>query len=194
MVLSMLSSNPGRPLASSESFAFLAGEFRLVVGCRSCWFLGYFTKMSASGSSTLPSVEPMPQPQVIHCTEEMSRVLHALRPKKKRKRNPKLNNYSNTSKLPSGIQQRQHTQYQVHENGSISFTRSYIEPPRNAQPTTQHHPATPAIIPNEFNGFLADESWDVETMPLDDGQPTRRRRAAGVSPIFRSCFLTAESV
>jgi hypothetical protein len=165
-------------------------EFRHVVGCRSCWFLVFFTNMSASGSSDLPSAEPRPPPQVIQCTEELSRALHALRPKKKQKRNPKLNTYSNTSKLPSGIQQRQHTQYQVRENGSISFTRSFIEPPRNAQPTTQ--PATPAIIPNEFNGFLADESWDVEMMPLDDGPPVRRRRAAGVSPIFISYFLTAE--
>ncbi|KAG1746426.1 hypothetical protein EDB19DRAFT_1952649 [Suillus lakei] len=102
---------------------------------------------------------------VIHCTEELSRTLHALRPNKKRKKNPKLNSYLRTSK-PSGIQHRQHTQYQVRGDGSISYTRSYLEPPKNTQATTQPKSTTSALIPDQFDNTV--ESWDVDTVPFDD--------------------------
>ncbi|KAG1887843.1 hypothetical protein F4604DRAFT_1674991 [Suillus subluteus] len=122
------------------------------------WYLVHFMSMSVSGSAALSSAGPTSS--------------------QKWKKNPKLNSYSHTSK-PSGIQQHQHTQYQVHRDGSISYTQSYVEPPNNAQPTTQPKLTTSALIPNQFDNFLADGSWDVDTMPLDDNQPVRRRQTAG---------------
>ncbi|KAG2127943.1 hypothetical protein DEU56DRAFT_872715 [Suillus clintonianus] len=143
--------------------------------------------MSVSASAALPSAGATSS-QVIHCTEELSRTLHALRPNKKRKKNPKLNSYLRTSK-PSGIQHRQHTQYQVRGDGSISYTRSYLEPPKNAQATTQPKSTTSALIPDQFDNTV--ESWDVDTVPFDD-EDVRIGRAPGDRPLFLEEILRLE--
>lgn len=184
-VLPLSSKNLGKWKINVRSLTndFTADEF--VAG----WYLVCFVSMSVSASAALPSAGATSS-QVIHCTEELSRTLHALRPNKKRKKNPKLNSYLRTSK-PSGIQHRQHTQYQVHGDGSISYTRSYLEPPKNAQATTQPKSTTSALIPDQFDNTV--ESWDVDTVPFDD-EDVRIGRAPGVSFRFGSCVLIAQSV
>lgn len=126
---------------------------------------------SASGPSSSPSH------QVIHCTEELQRSLQALA--RKRKKKPTLNSYSQTSK--QSVRQRQHTQYCVHNDGSITYAWTYIEPPKNvdlSQPLAQE--PSPGFIPDPFDetcGLL-----DVDITPsLDDRQPQKRRRTAEVS-------------
>ncbi|KAG1897298.1 uncharacterized protein F5891DRAFT_1129937 [Suillus fuscotomentosus] len=135
--------------------------------------------MSTSASAALPSAGATSS-QVIHCTEELSRTLHALWPNKKRKKNPKLNSYLHTSK-PSGIQHRQHTQYQVRVDGSISYTRSYLKPPKNTQATTQPKSTTSALIPAQFDNTV--ESWDVDTVPFND-EDVRIGHAPGDHPLL----------
>ncbi|KAG1720794.1 uncharacterized protein EDB91DRAFT_1088700 [Suillus paluster] len=94
----------------------------------------------------------------------------------KRKKKPKLNFYC--SVLSSS---RQHTQYQVHQDGSISYTLQRLKPPKNAKPTINNqsraaltlHDA-PFSIPEPFDDLPLDVSLDFL------GQQ-RRKQAAGSS-------------
>jgi hypothetical protein len=133
---------------------------------------------SASGPSSSPSH------QVIHCTEELHQTLRALT--RKRKKKPTLNSYSQASSKQS-VPQRQHTQYCVYNDGSITYARRYIEPPKNAEPSQPlAREPSPAFIPDPLNDFSTYGLSDVDITPsLDDRLPQKRRRTAGVSLTVR---------
>lgn len=108
----------------------------------------------------------------------------------KRKKKPKLNFYRS---VPSSS--RQHTQYQVHQDGSISYTLQRLKPPKNAKPTinNQSRPAltlhdAPFSIPEPFDDLPLDVSLDFL------GQQ-RRKRTAGVCTLwFSESFHTSLTV
>jgi hypothetical protein len=66
--------------------------------------------------------------QTIVCTEAASIALKKLQ---KRKKKLKLNFYYPISLVPS----HQHTQYDVHKDGSISYTLKHLQAPKNARAT-----------------------------------------------------------
>ncbi|KAG1797496.1 uncharacterized protein HD556DRAFT_1441055 [Suillus plorans] len=121
--------------------------------------------MSTSASSLGPlSSTPV---QVIHCSEELRQTLRVSTSKRKKK--PTLNSYSRTSK--QSVQQRQHTQYCVHDDGSITYARRYIEPPKNAQLSQPlAWEPLPGFIPDLCNDFTAGglSSDDDITSSLDN--------------------------
>lgn len=130
------------------------------------------TSLSPAASSS--------SPQVIVCTPELHRELSQITRATKRQKRLTLNSY--TRPKPSGLTQRQHMQYQVHGDGSISYTRRYVQPPKNAQPTVRPaacvQPQASAMLMDEFYDYSPDLSWGAD----DDVQHPRRRRAIGVSP------------
>ncbi|KAG1840123.1 hypothetical protein C8R48DRAFT_679666 [Suillus tomentosus] len=111
--------------------------------------------------------------QTIYC-EVTSRV------PKKRKKKPKLNVYHSVP-VPS----RQHTEYQAHQDGSITYTLKCLKPPKNAQATINNrtratltlHDAAPLSIPEPLDDLPLDVSLDFL------GQQ-RRKRAAGDHPLL----------
>ncbi|KAG2094414.1 uncharacterized protein F5147DRAFT_657174 [Suillus discolor] len=111
--------------------------------------------------------------QTIYC-EVMSRV------PKKRKKKPKLNVYHSVP-VPS----RQHTEYQAHQDGSITYMLKRLKPPKNAQATINNrthatltlHDAAPLSIPEPLDDLPLDVSLDFL------GQQ-RRKRAAGDHPLL----------
>jgi hypothetical protein len=119
--------------------------------------------------------------QTIVCTEAASIALKNLR---KRQKKPKLNFYRSVNSLPS----RQHTQYQVHTDGSISYTLKRLKPPKNAQATinnsTRNAPTLHDVsIPEPFDDLPPEVSFDFL------GQQ-KRNRAAGVCTTIFWVFLT----
>jgi hypothetical protein len=156
------------------------------------------SEYSIMASSSMSPASTSSSPQLILCTEDTAQTRA-----RKRQKVPTLNSYSCTNSMSSGITQRQHTQYQVHGDGSISYTRKYVQPPKNAQPTKRCEPLVnvhvqhatntqPPIIPDEPNEPLADisESWGTDY----DAQQPRRRRTAGVSPQTESHFIVADMI
>lgn len=138
---------------------------------------------SASSSARPSSSTPV---QVIHCTQEVHNTLRALT--KKRKKKPALNSYTSTSTQLA--QQRQHTNYYVH-NGSISYKRSYIKPPENAQSSHAQDPS-PNVIPDPFDDY---GTSDIDVAPSsDDIQPYKKPRTAGVSVMVGSPFQTTHAI
>ncbi|KAG1721224.1 hypothetical protein EDB19DRAFT_1835614 [Suillus lakei] len=65
--------------------------------------------------------------------------------------------------------------FQAIRDSAMSAYSSYLKPLKNTQPTTQPKSTTSALIPDQFDN--TDESWDVDTMPFDDEDVTRSRRA-----------------
>lgn len=124
-----------------------------------------------------PSEAGPPHPvQTIICTEAMS---SALKNSLKRKRKPKLNFYRTTPV----VHYRQHTQYQVNNDGSVSYTLKRLLPPKNAKATIPHHQThaertlcdsdTFFSIPEPLDNLPLEVSLDIL------GQQ-RRKRTAGV--------------
>jgi hypothetical protein len=80
-----------------------------------------------------PSEAGPPHPvQTIICTGAMS---VSLKNSLKRKRKPKLNFY----RTAPVVRYRQHTQYQVNNDGSVSYTLKHLLPPNNAKATIPDH-------------------------------------------------------
>lgn len=117
----------------------------------------------------------------IICTPELRRELLPIARAKKRQKKPTLNSYSRPK--PSGLKQQQHMQYQVHGDGSISYTRRYVQPPKNAQPAPRPDPPAhiqqndSAMLLDEFSEFSHDLSWDAD----DGAQRLGRQHRLGVS-------------
>lgn len=141
-----------------------------------------------NGTSASSSAQPSSSPpvQVIHCTQEVRNTLQALT--KKWKKKPALNLYTRTS--TQSAQQRQHTNYYVH-NGSISYKRSYIKPPENAQSSRAWEPS-PNVMPDPFDDY---GTSDIDVAPSsDDVQPYKKPRTAGVSVMVRLPFQTTHAI
>lgn len=128
------------------------------------------SSLSPAGSSS--------SPQTIICTPELHREITKITRAKKRQKRPTLNSYSRPK--PSGLKQRQHMEYQVYGDGSMSYARRYVQPPENAQPALQPHPPAHLELNAdvEFTEYSPDlSSWGAD----DDAAHPRRRRAMGVS-------------
>jgi hypothetical protein len=117
-------------------------------------------------------------------------------PKKLRKtrtNKPKLNFYSRPVPKPPNLS-RQHTEYQVHDDGSLSYTQKRIALPKNAEPTLNKICPTsrqtpldlvmedlPLSIPEPFDDLPPEVSLDIY-------QP-RRKRTAGVRTLLDTCSM-----
>lgn len=125
--------------------------------------------------------------QTIICTEAMSSALKNLQ---KRKKKPKLNFYH---KAPV-VHYRQHTQYQVNNDGSVSYTLKRLLPPKNAKATILGHSQTRAErtqCDSESDTFFSIPE-PLDNLPpevsLDILAQQRRKRAAGVCTL--QCFMS----
>jgi len=112
-------------------------------------------------------------------------------PKKLRKirtNKPKLNFYSHPVPKPPNLS-RQHTEYQVYDDGSLGYTQKCIALPKNAEPTlnrmcpdSRQTPLNfvmelPLSIPEPFDDLPPEVSFDIFDQP-------RRKRTAGVRTLL----------
>jgi len=127
-----------------------------------------------------PSASRSSSVQTIQCTEPST-----LKNTKKRKKKPTVNIY--TPKSSTVPQSRQHTQYQANETGSITYTRKYVAPPKNAR-IPQWSPGQsaqiiedlpPPSIPEPFDDFPPEVSIDSKYL-------ASRKRTAGVRCLLNS--------
>lgn len=115
----------------------------------------YHQRMSTD--PTIGSSEAGPSSTQTICCEVTPSVL------KKRKKKPKLNVYHALS-VPS----HHHTEYQAHQDGSITYTLKCLKPPKNAKATINNrthvaptlHDATPLSISEPFDDLPLDVSLD----------------------------------
>ncbi|OJA15073.1 hypothetical protein AZE42_09803 [Rhizopogon vesiculosus] len=119
---------------------------------------------SGSGSSSV---------QAIQCMEPSTS-----KNTKKRKKKPTVNIY--TPKSSTVPQLHQHTQYQANDTGSITYTRKYVAPPKNAR--------IPQLSPGQSAWIIEDLPFPPIPEPFDDFPPevsidseylASRKRTAG---------------
>ncbi|KAG0693982.1 hypothetical protein DFH29DRAFT_1006748 [Suillus ampliporus] len=150
---------PGNRVATFFAVCSLVlGEQKVHRAIRS-WSV-VLTQCNQRRMSTDPPCAGASSIQTIVCTQATSTALKNLQ---KWKKKPKLNFYCSVTSVPS----RQHTQYEVHKDGSISYTLKRLQPPKNAKATINNLTRTaptlddvPFSIPEPFDDLPLEVSLD----------------------------------